>query len=759
MKDERFSHIVKDHRFRRVPLQERRVKIDKRFKGMFSDKKFKMKYTIDKRGRPTNLSTNEDLHKFYELDSEEEDSDDNDKEKRLKKKRQKEKKGKDVKVDKKKKSKDKKVVEENDSSSDDDDDDDEEEEKEEEESKSSSSEEDSETDVKGKDLARGEGNLESSSDEDEDDNDDDDEVGLSKPIDGGVDHKWNELDKEAPEAEELGRRLAICNLDWDRIKAVDIFVLLSSFLPTGGVLKSVKIYPSEFGKARMAEEAIKGPTELVKSTKIEGYSSDEEVTEDSEGTIYHREKLRQYQLTRLKYYYAVSEFDSIETANTVYGACDGTEYESSATRMDLRFVPDDMTFNEDEIKSSCNAMPSSSSYKPSLFFTSALCQSKVDLTWDETDHDRLKVTMRAPSKMDTATEDDFKAYLASSSDEEEDNPYGNLVGGSDEESQSEESENEEKHIDKYRKLLQSIQETEKEQENKDVEMEVTWEPGLKQTTEKLLKKKEEEKDSTTWEKYLMKKKEKKQKKREEKKMKSKEDKQESQTKGKLNKIDKEADIDDGEAAFSDDDLPGGVDMSEFTDELGGDTKAKKGKKKKKKKVVEKLTEEEKKEKATQEAELSLLMMDEKEDDRRHFNLKDLVEENTTKKKKKKKFKKKDLLKDKVKSEDDFKVNVEDERFTAMYSSHMYNLDPTAPEYKRTKGMEAIVNEKLKRSKHHRDQSGSSRKRDNQGDVTEPPSKVKRDSNHGQEASLQSLIKSVKTKTQNYNIKSKSKSKR
>ncbi|XP_060074657.1 ESF1 homolog [Ylistrum balloti] len=743
LKDERFSHIVKDKRFRRVPLNERRVKIDKRFKGMFSDKKFKMKYTIDKRGRPMNLSANEDLHKFYELDSEEGDSDndeddDGDKtKKKLKKKTKKVKESKTVRIGKKTKGKSIK----------------EEDEDVEETNSMSSEEEESGPDVKGTDLARGEGNVESSSD---DEGDDDVEEDLFKSADGEVDHKWNEMDQEAPEARELGRRLAICNLDWDRIKAMDIFVLLSSFLPTGGVLHSVKIYPSEFGKARMAEEAVKGPTGLVKSTKIEGYSSDEEVTEDSEGTIYHREKLRQYQLTRLKYYYAVAEFDSMETANSIYGACDGTEYESSATRLDLRFIPDDMTFDENETKSVCNTMPTSNVYKPSLFFTSALCQSKVDLTWDETDHDRLKVTMRAPSKMDTATEEDFKAYLASSSDEEA-NPYGNILGASDDESHSEESENEDKHIDKYRKLLQSIQDTEKEQDKKDVEMEVTWEPGLKQVTEKILKKKEEEKDSTTWEKYLVKKKEKKQKKREEKKMKEKE---ESKIKGKASKADNEAVDDDGEVAFSDDDLPDDFDMSGFQDDLG-DSGVKKGKKKKKKKIKEKLTEEEKKEKATQEAELSLLMMDEKEDDRRHFNLKDLVDDNTSKKKKKKKFKKKDLLKNKGKSEDDFKVDVADNRFTAMYSSHMYNLDPTAPEYKRTKGMEAIVSEKLKRSKQQRDQSvGGNRKRDREGDATEPQIKVKRDSNvnehQGQEASLQSLIKSVKTKTQNYNIKLKTK---
>lgn len=74
LKDARFAHVARDPKFRRIPKAERKVKIDHRFKGMFKDEKFTVKYTIDKRGRPVNHTTTEDLRKYYDLSSSEDEA-------------------------------------------------------------------------------------------------------------------------------------------------------------------------------------------------------------------------------------------------------------------------------------------------------------------------------------------------------------------------------------------------------------------------------------------------------------------------------------------------------------------------------------------------------------------------------------------------------------------------------------------------------------------------------------------------------------
>ncbi len=55
-------------------------------------------------------------------------------------------------------------------------------------------------------------------------------------------------------------RLALVDLDWDKLRAVDIVAALRSFLPAGGSIKRVTVYPSDYGRQRMQQEAAQGPT-------------------------------------------------------------------------------------------------------------------------------------------------------------------------------------------------------------------------------------------------------------------------------------------------------------------------------------------------------------------------------------------------------------------------------------------------------------------------------------------------------------------
>ena len=122
----------------------------------------------------------------------------------------------------------------------------------------------------------------------------------------------------------------------------------------------------------------------------------------------------------MRYYYAVPESWNAEAADTVYKACDGTEYELSGTRFDLRFIPEDTTF-EEEVTDVCMDMPNPDNYQPKIFFNRALMQDKVNLTWDETDPERevaMKRVFELVGKNDEEN-NDVKTYLAQSSSEDE----------------------------------------------------------------------------------------------------------------------------------------------------------------------------------------------------------------------------------------------------------------------------------------------------------------------------------------------------
>ncbi|XP_075781743.1 ESF1 homolog [Pelodiscus sinensis] len=828
--DQRFSHVTKDPRFWEMPEKDRKIKIDKRFRAMFHDKKFKLKYTIDKRGRPINHSSTEDLKRFYELSDSDSDLSGVDTEvfagKKMKKKKKKSKcKGvaasgklcvkptegeskivheemghkcgapsksddsengqksftmitslcssklkkdcKNINVEIGPTPNDKELVwkgenqqtvvrsdlspskqetskassmksvrspgttfsleerkteseskadaetgEEEESgdeaeTGEEEESGDEAETGEEEESgdEAETGEEDSddsEEDDSGPDLARGKGNIETSSEEEEED-----DMSEIFPKEPEIEHSWRELDMDAPRTAEITSRLAVCNMDWDRLKAKDLLALFNSFIPKGGVIFSVKIYPSEFGKKRLKEEEQQGPVELLS------------IPEDAaEKDWICREKLRDYQFKRLKYFYAVVECDSPETANKIYEECDGLEFESSCSFVDLRFIPDGIVF-DDEPKDVASEVDGAA-YKPKYFTSAAMGTSKVDITWDETDHERVASLQRNFNK-DELLDMDFQAYLASSSEEEEEEEQqgGDIAHETEDDKPKKSQKDDEEQIARYRELLQSIQEKEKKWEENDVEMEIKWVPGLKETAEELVKSKLEGKDKLTpWEQFLEKKKEKR------------------KLKKKIKTTAKEE--------LSEDEFPSDVDVNDpfFAEELGKTGLKKISKKSKREESApEKEAETEK-----HKAEMALLLMDDEDDDRKHFNYEKIVEQqNLSKKKKKLLMKRKELL------EDDFQMNVADTRFQALYTSHLFNLDPSDPNFKKTKAVEKILEEKARR-REQKEESLTKAKEIQENEIGKKGNLTKK----SVDPTLSMLIKSVKNKTEQFQARKKQK---
>ncbi|RKP23604.1 hypothetical protein SYNPS1DRAFT_11208, partial [Syncephalis pseudoplumigaleata] len=446
--DARFARIHYDPRFQRAKKDAVKIDLDERFKHMMTSEEFSGKPKVDQYGRQLQDNAGQrELKRYYRIKEEEE--------------------------------KEKEAAATTSSSS------------EESESEEESEDEDVPARTATYDPMRGEG-VSSSSEEEEEDSDSD-------------------SDSDGEAAIPLGdatRRIGVVNLDWDNIKATDLFTIFNGFKPNGSVVHSVKIYTSEFGKQRLeqASAAREGPPKEIFSRNdgSDSEESDEEVTEASlfksdDGEEFNKEALRKYQLERLRYYFAVVECDKVSTARTIYEQCDGAEVEATSNFFDLRYIPDDMAFDDEPVAVASGA---SENHKRLEFATQALQHSNITLTWDDDDPDRAKVLRQKFNKNDLQ-DMDFKAYLASSSDESEE-------------------EDVEAMRRRYKDLLSEAMANGEEEDAEKMpegDMEITFTPGLSETAAELLEKKkarEEQKEETTLDKYLRKQREKRQARKEKK---------------------------------------------------------------------------------------------------------------------------------------------------------------------------------------------------------------------------------------------------
>lgn len=598
--DPRFSKFYSDPKFRNAKNKDLKVKLDSRFSK--KDLEVKKKAKVDKYGRRiddsgVNAKDLKDFDKYFEKDEEKTE-------------------GADVEDEEQKEDEEQIVV----------------------------------------DRARGEvpADYVSSSDEftSSDSESSDSEIDSEEEEESDIDNQ------SQPEVGEPSSTLAVVNLDWDHVKSSDLMITFASFVPRGGKIEKICIFPSEFGKERMQREEVEGPPREIfqkkkSKKKSKGKKHSEESDEESDVSdvdikdLYEEgdaekdvdtKALRQYQLERLRYYYAVVYCNNIETARAIYENCDATEYESTANMFDIRYVPEGMEF-DDEPRDQCDSLPKN--YKPLNFSTDALQHSNVKLTWDETPADRVEVAKRAFSQKEI-DDMDFKAYLASDSEDEEEEVDDTM-------------KNKLKALANSTFVSNSFGKSKasedgagnESEDDKGVDMEISFTPGLDENAKESDDEKEEESTID--------------------KIKRKEKERRKARKEKVKQLKQAAHQEKKEKIKS--------------------AKGKKGK------HVE--TEADAKAKA----ELELLMMDEDEgnskstiNSKAHFNMNEILR-SEKEKKKRSKFQNKERI-----VEDEFKPNLDDDRFNEIFEDRDFAIDPSQPDFKETPAMKTILEERSKRSR-------------------------------------------------------------
>lgn len=604
---------------------------------------------------------------------------------------------------------------------------------------------------RGYDPAR-DGGFSDSSSESSSESEDEDEAEEAE----GEDNQYPDQRGETVPMGEVTSRIAVVNLDWDNIRAQDLMAVFSSFAPTGARILKVSVYPSEFGRERMEREEMEGPPKEIfaseKADKHEEFDSensesgDDDEDEDDEekikesmlkedaGEEFNSAHLRRYQLERLRYYYAILTCSSKEAAKVIYDAVDGAEYLTSANFFDLRFVPDDTDFADDIPRDECDRLPDG--YKPNDFVTDALQHSKVKLTWDADDNTRKQAQAKAfRGARKDIDENDLKAYLGSdSSDDEEDEGGVEVVDSTNGNKSASKVSKKEAERQRMRALLGLGSEPAKKSKNDGPvgDMEISFSAGLTSSKPRdSVFENEPEKEETVREKYIRKERERKQRRKAKNKAPAEANEGETQN----------AEIEEGKEPEPEADL--GFDDPFFAapehDKAASNALRKEEKKKKREQRAA-----EEAASAAQRAELELLLVDDKKAGIKHFDMTEIekAEKQARKSGKKgKKGAKKAEAAEQEATRDDFEMDVKDPRFSNLFESHEFAIDPTNPRFKKTEGMKALLEEGRKRRRHVDDEDG---------EADRPVQKKKKDRGSGKKdegggEDLKKLVDQVKKK--------------
>jgi hypothetical protein len=367
--------ILTDARFKRSRKPEETVQpveIEPRFEAIFKDERFSAvsRAKVDKKGRRVDKQqrVGDEFREFYQMGKKEEDDDEED------------------------------------------DDDDDEENEDVEEEDDEDDEDDVDVSKKSKRDAARWGKEESSSSSssegsDEEEEDDDPLLDELEEARAGGNVPVEYMDDD----DAITSRLACVNLNWDLLGAVDILALVKSFCPPAGTVRKVTVYPSNFGKERMALEDVQGPVLDLELEDKTGKPISEEVAKRRRDNA-----LRKYELERRRYFFAIIVCDSAETSSAIYKACDGVDIEETASAFDLRYVPNDQEFDDAEARDSATVVPQNY-VPPETMPEDGIASTRVEVSWDVTPASRSRLTMK-PLDNEADLDDMDYAHLFASED-------------------------------------------------------------------------------------------------------------------------------------------------------------------------------------------------------------------------------------------------------------------------------------------------------------------------------------------------------
>lgn len=283
VEDERFKEVYTDPRFMKVPQKLKKVEIDDRFKKALNSKEFNLIQKVDKYGHKVNKQDNT-MKAFYNMEQQEDDN---------------------VKAKRPNRYYD--------------------------------------------DDGKFKWEAQSSSEEELDEESDMDDLGQGRNVHVEGDQASDEDSKSEgvyTDNVDVGKRLALTNMDWDNMNAVDILAIFNSLCKGDMVVLKVDIYPSLYGIEQMKKDTLYGPPkelfEKVKSKKKEEEFEEEEDLHVKD--LYDQDQLRKYEKNKMRYFYAVIHCNSTQTAEKIYSEYNNYDFELSNISLALSFISDELVF-------------------------------------------------------------------------------------------------------------------------------------------------------------------------------------------------------------------------------------------------------------------------------------------------------------------------------------------------------------------------------------------------------------------------------